>query len=60
MISSSITSLRAPVNKFSLDFLAFDQLITPSYDNMINGTKHKFHEYFIDYINHIISTQLTA
>lgn len=59
MISSSIASLRAPVNKTSLDFLTFDQLITPSYDDMINGTKHKFHDSFIDYISHILSTHLT-
>lgn len=58
MVSSSIASLRAPVSKTSLDFLTFDQLITPSYDNMINGTKHKFHESFKDFLDHIISTHL--
>jgi hypothetical protein len=43
VISSSTTSLRAPVNKNSQDFKTFDGFITPAYDNMINGTKHRFH-----------------
>jgi hypothetical protein len=43
VIASSIASLNNPVNPNSKDFINFDQSITPSYDDMINNTKHRFH-----------------
>ena len=44
VISASIVSLKnLPIDRHSSDFVIFNSYITPSYDNLINGTKNNFH-----------------